>query len=307
MNKVLVSLLLTLGLTGVAQAAGDAEAGQGKVAVCGACHGADGNSPAPNFPKLAGQGERYLLKQLHDIKSGARPVVEMTGMLDNLSEQDMADIAAYFSSQKMSVGAADPKLVERGEALFRGGKLEEGMPSCIGCHSPNGAGLAAAGFPHLGGQHAQYVAKQLTDFREGNRTNDGDAMIMRAIAAKPDILLMDEPFSALDPLARASLQETVSLIHKKLGTTIVFVTHDMNEAAKLACRIGVMHQGRLVQVDTPQDIQNHPADDYVRSLFGAAQPENTISADKVINLYRRLDADGKARVREYWAQNRMDV
>ncbi|RRV25087.1 cytochrome c4 [Pseudomonas sp. o96-267] len=184
MNKVLVSLLLTLGLTGVAQAAGDAEAGQGKVAVCGACHGADGNSPAPNFPKLAGQGERYLLKQLHDIKSGNRQVVEMTGMLDNLSEQDMADIAAYFSSQKMSVGAADPKLVERGEALFRGGKLEEGMPSCIGCHSPNGAGLAAAGFPHLGGQHAQYVAKQLTDFREGNRTNDGDAMIMRAIAAK---------------------------------------------------------------------------------------------------------------------------
>lgn len=184
MNKVLVSLLLTLGLTGVAQAAGDAEAGQGKVAVCGACHGADGNSPAPNFPKLAGQGERYLLKQLHDIKSGDRPVVEMTGMLDNLSDQDMADIAAYFSSQKMSVGAADPKLVARGEALFRGGKLEEGMPACTGCHSPNGAGLDAAGYPQLGGQHAQYVAKQLTDFREGNRTNDGDAMIMRAIAAK---------------------------------------------------------------------------------------------------------------------------
>lgn len=184
MNKVLVSLLLTLGLTGVAQAAGDAEAGQGKVAVCGACHGADGNSPAPNFPKLAGQGERYLLKQLHDIKSGNRQVVEMTGMLDNLSDQDLADIAAYFASQKMSVGAADPKLVQRGEALFRGGKLEEGMPACTGCHSPDGAGLAAAGFPKLGGQHAQYVAKQLTDFREGNRTNDGDAMIMRAIAAK---------------------------------------------------------------------------------------------------------------------------
>ena len=184
MNKVLVSLLLTLGLTGVAQAAGDAEAGQGKVAVCGACHGADGNSPAPNFPKLAGQGERYLLKQLHDIKSGNRQVVEMTGMLDNLSDQDLEDIAAYFSSQKMSVGAADPKLVQRGEALFRGGKLEEGMPACTGCHSPNGACLAAAAFPHLGGQHAQYVAKQLTDFREGNRTNDGDSMIMRSIAAK---------------------------------------------------------------------------------------------------------------------------
>ncbi|GIZ10798.1 cytochrome c [Pseudomonas sp. NCCP-436] len=184
MNKVLVSLLLTLGLTGVAQAAGDAEAGQGKVAVCGACHGVDGNSPAPNFPKLAGQGERYLLKQMHDIKSGARPVIEMTGMLDSFSDQDLEDIAAYFASQKMSVGAANGDLVERGEALFRGGKLAEGMPACTGCHSPDGAGLAAAGYPKLGGQHAQYVAKQLTDFREGNRTNDGDTMIMRNIAAK---------------------------------------------------------------------------------------------------------------------------
>ena len=184
MNKVLVTLLLTLGITGLAQAAGDATAGQGKAAVCGACHGADGNSVAPNFPKLAGQGERYLLKQMSDIKAGNRTVVEMTGMLDNLSEQDLADIAAYFASQKMSVGAADPKLVARGEALFRGGKLKEGMPACTGCHSPNGAGLDAAGFPQLGGQHAGYVAKQLTDFREGNRTNDGDSLIMRSIAAK---------------------------------------------------------------------------------------------------------------------------
>ncbi|OHC61587.1 MAG: cytochrome C [Pseudomonadales bacterium RIFCSPLOWO2_02_FULL_63_210] len=184
MNKILVSLLLTLGITGLAQAAGDAAAGQGKVVVCGACHGADGNSAAPNFPKLAGQGERYLLKQLNDIKSGTRPVVEMTGLLDNLSDQDLADISAYYASQKMSVGAADPKLVARGEALFRGGKLNEGMPACTGCHSPDGAGLDAAGFPQLGGQHAGYLAKQLTDFREGNRTNDGDSMIMRGIAAK---------------------------------------------------------------------------------------------------------------------------
>jgi cytochrome c553 len=184
MNKVLVSLLLTLGITGLAQAAGDAAAGQGKVVMCGACHGADGNSAAPNFPKLAGQGERYLLKQLNDIKSGARPVVEMTGLLNHLSDQDLADISAYYASQNMSVGAADPKLVARGEALFRGGKLNEGMPACTGCHSPDGAGLDAAGFPQLGGQHAGYVAKQLTDFREGNRTNDGDSMIMRGIAAK---------------------------------------------------------------------------------------------------------------------------
>ncbi len=193
MNKVLVSLLLTLSITGMAHAAGDAAAGQGKAAVCGACHGADGNSPAPNFPKLAGQGERYLLKQLKDIKAGTSPtaepgtgrkVLEMTGLLEGFNDQDLADIAAYFSSQKIVIGAADPALVKQGEALFRGGKVADGMPACTGCHSPDGSGNFAAGFPHLGGQHAAYVAKQLTDFREGNRTNDGDTMIMRGIAAK---------------------------------------------------------------------------------------------------------------------------
>ncbi|MCF5666004.1 MULTISPECIES: c-type cytochrome [Pseudomonas fluorescens group] len=200
MNKLIVSLLLTLGITGAAVAAegplkGDATAGQAKAAVCGACHGPDGNSPAPNFPKLAGQGERYLTKQLHDIKDGKRTVLEMTGLLTNLSDQELADLAAYFASQKGSVGAADPKLVARGEKLFRGGDLEKGLPACTGCHSPNGAGIAAAGFPHLSGQHATYIAKQLTDFRkeEAGRANDGDAAIMRTIARK----LSDEDIAAV--------------------------------------------------------------------------------------------------------------
>ncbi|MGE8338747.1 c-type cytochrome [Pseudomonas laurylsulfatiphila] len=201
MKKLIVSLLLTVGISGIAHAAGeavqpgDAKAGQAKAAVCGACHGPDGNSMAPNFPKLAGQGERYLTKQLHDIKSGKRTVLEMTGLLTNLSDQDLADIAAYFASQKGSVGAADPKVVARGEALFRGGDLAKGMPACTGCHSPNGAGNAAAGFPHLGGQHAQYIAKQLTDFRkeDGGRTNDGDAKTMQTIAKK----LSDEDIAAV--------------------------------------------------------------------------------------------------------------
>ncbi|MGD8220156.1 c-type cytochrome [Pseudomonas thivervalensis] len=195
MNKLIVSLLLTLGISGVAHAAGNAAAGQAKAAVCGACHGPDGNSMAPNFPKLAGQGERYLTKQLKDIKDGKRVVLEMTGLLTNLSDQDLEDIAAYFASQKGSVGAADPKLVARGEALFRGGNLEKGLPACTGCHSPDGKGNAAAGFPQLGGQHAQYITKQLTDFRkeEGGRANDGDAMTMRTIARK----LSDEDIAAV--------------------------------------------------------------------------------------------------------------
>ncbi|MBF1286844.1 MAG: ABC transporter ATP-binding protein, partial [Neisseria sp.] len=173
------------------------------------------------------------------------------------------------------------------------------MPDILGWDKPKRTSRVNKLLELVGMPPETYLNRYPHELSGGEQQRIG---ILRAIAAKPDILLMDEPFSALDPLARASLQETVSLIHKKLGTTIVFVTHDMNEAAKLACRIGVMHQGRLVQVDTPQDIQNHPADDYVRSLFGAAQLENTASAEEVINLYRRLDADGKARVREHWAK-----
>jgi cytochrome c553 len=175
--------VLSLGVAGSAHALqGDAEAGQGKVATCGACHGADGNSAMPNFPKIAGQGERYLVKQLMDIKEGRRVVVEMTGLLDNSSPQDIADMAAFYASQTQTGGVANPELVERGEAIFRGGNLETGLPACTGCHSPTGLGNEPAGYPRLAGQHAAYTAKQLADFREGHRTNDGDAMIMQTIA-----------------------------------------------------------------------------------------------------------------------------
>ena len=153
MNKLLVSLVLSLGVAGSAYAQqGDAEAGQGKIAICTACHGADGNSMMPNWPSLASQGERYLLKQMIDIKAGTRVVPEMTGMLTNLDEQDMADIAAFYESQPLKGGAADAELAERGEAIYRGGDLKTGLPSCTGCHSPTGQGNEPAGYPHLAGQ-----------------------------------------------------------------------------------------------------------------------------------------------------------
>jgi cbb3-type cytochrome c oxidase subunit III len=197
MYKLFALLLLTLGVAGMALATdvpvGNAVAGQGKTALCGACHGPDGNSLVPGFPKLAGQGERYLLKQMQDIKGGKRVVIEMTGMLSSLGDQDLADIAAYYAAQKSSAGAADEKSVALGEALFRGGKLSDGVPACTGCHSPDGVGNAQAGFPHLGGQHADYIKKQLTAYRRGERSNDGETMVMRSIAAK----LSDQEIEAL--------------------------------------------------------------------------------------------------------------
>lgn len=191
MKKVAILFGLAIGWaqTGFAANAitGNAEAGKGNVVVCGACHGADGNSAAP-FPKLAGQGEKYLLKQLRDIRDGARPIATMVGQLDNKSDQQLADIAAYYASQSRTGGRTDPDLLALGGKIYRGGISERNVAACTACHSPTGAGNAPAGFPALAGQHAQYVADQLRAYRKGNddptgRTNGGDAKIMRTTAA----------------------------------------------------------------------------------------------------------------------------
>lgn len=173
-------------------AGGDAAAGQGKTAMCAGCHGADGNSMVSNFPKLAGQGEKYLIKQLQDIKSGRRPVAEMTGMLNAFSDEDLADISAFFASKTIQLSGAKEENLDRGEKIFRGGNMATGVPACTGCHSPAGQGNAPAGYPALGGQFAQYTAKQLRAFRTGAhdaenpaaRNNDGDARTMRGVAAQ---------------------------------------------------------------------------------------------------------------------------
>eukprot|EP00764_Aduncisulcus_paluster_P000861 gnl/Carplike_NY0171/11239_a16007_138.p1 GENE.gnl/Carplike_NY0171/11239_a16007_138~~gnl/Carplike_NY0171/11239_a16007_138.p1 ORF type:complete len:201 (-),score=31.63 gnl/Carplike_NY0171/11239_a16007_138:179-781(-) len=183
MNKLLISLLVSIGLTGVAHAAGDAAAGQAKTAVCAACHSADGNSVVGNFPKLAGQGEKYLLKQLNDIKSGTRMVPEMTGMLTNLSDQDLADIAAYFSSKKVQLGQAAADQVELGQKIWRAGVAEKGVAACTACHGPTGQGIDSAAYPSLSGQHAQYVESTLGKFAKSERDND-PASMMRDIAGK---------------------------------------------------------------------------------------------------------------------------
>ena len=175
MKKLFKSVLIVAGFalaTGVS-AAGDIEAGKNSSVMCAACHGADGNSVVPNFPKLAGQGEKYLLKQLHDVKAGDRVIVEMTGMLD-----------AYYASQTTTGGQAKKELVEVGETIYRGGNPATQVAACTACHGPSGKGIDLAVFPALSGQHADYIASQLKKFRSGERANDGDTRMMRSVAAR---------------------------------------------------------------------------------------------------------------------------
>ena len=206
MNKLLSSMVLAGAALASAPAfaAGDAAKGQALAAACAACHGQDGNSAMATFPKLAGLGEKYLTKQLLDIKSGVRPIVEMTGQLDSMSEQDMADIATYFSSKNTQLsGSKNTKVLVNagievdslalGQKIYRAGNAEVGIPACTGCHSPRGLGNAPAGYPRLGGQHADYITKQLQDFRAGKRVNDGEAKTMRSIAER----LSDAEIAAL--------------------------------------------------------------------------------------------------------------
>lgn len=190
----LASLVLAVSSIGAqAQTAGDAAAGERKSAVCAACHGADGNSELGSNPKLAGQNVRYLVKQMTDIKEGNRTVALMTGLLDNMSEQDLEDIAAYYAEQEHTIQGADPALVELGSSIYRGGIADLGVAACTACHGPSGDGVAQAGFPSISGQHAEYTATQLKAFRAGERTNDGDSAPMRTVSER----LTDREIEAL--------------------------------------------------------------------------------------------------------------
>ena len=124
------------------------------------------------------------MKQLHDIKSGARVVPLMTGLLDNSSEQDLQDMAAFYADQEKTLEGANPDLVELGESIYRSGIESLNVAACSACHSPTGQGNEQAGFPALGGQHAQYTVNQLKAFRSGSRANDGNAMPMRIVAER---------------------------------------------------------------------------------------------------------------------------
>ena len=181
-NIIQILFVLTLfSLTGLVHA-GDPDEGKIKTTSCVACHGEHGNSVAGGFPNLGGQGKAYLLKQLKDIQDGTRPIPTMTGMLDGMSEEDLADIAAFYSIQDRAKGAADPDLVQLGESIYRFGIPRKNIAACTACHAPTGAGNDLAKFPSVAGQWPEYIIQQLKAFQSGVRHNDGDGKMMRTTA-----------------------------------------------------------------------------------------------------------------------------
>lgn len=186
MKKVLMLVLTGLAVSVTASVwaeGGNADAGKTKSATCAACHGMDGNSVNPEWPKLAGQHESYIIKQLMNFKNDERVNATMAPMAKPLSDADMADLAAYFASQATKPGEADKSKVTLGEQVYKGGNNASGVAACAACHGPTGAGNPAANFPALNGQQTTYVKNQLNAFRKGERANDAGKM-MRNVAAK---------------------------------------------------------------------------------------------------------------------------
>ena len=187
---VMFALFSMIGFTSIANAndakkMGDVEKGKALSASCAACHGADGNSTNPEWPKLAGQGEAYLIKQLTEYRSGKRKNAVMNGMAAGIkSDEDVTHIAAYYASIKTTTGkASKQELIVEGEAIYRGGIVESGVAACAACHGPTGSGNPAAKFPKVSSQHAKYSVMQLQMFKSGERNNDTGKM-MRNMAKK---------------------------------------------------------------------------------------------------------------------------
>ena len=185
-------------LTSPAFAEGDPAAGQARAAVCAACHGINGNSINPEWPSLAGQGAAYMVAQLEQFQSGERENALMTPQALTLSEQDMLDVSAYYAAQTPTLGVAqaDPKILNFGELIYRGGILERNIPSCIACHGPNGVGNEPAQFPRIAGQKAAYLISRLKYFRrsfEAHKVHTRQNPIINEIAAK----LTDEEIEAV--------------------------------------------------------------------------------------------------------------
>ncbi|WP_432742646.1 c-type cytochrome [Methylobacter sp. G7] len=203
-----ISLVLT-SVTSILHAEGNINAGKQKTTTCTSCHGDNGNSIMPTFPKLAQQHASYLQQQLHAFKDGSRNDPMMSAVALALTDEDIADISAYYAAQKISENAlpvlnADDEdekptankdiqtLIAQGSDLYRNGDLPREVSACIACHGPFGEGNKPASFPALKSQHADYLIKALTDFKSGSRGNNPESM-MHMIAKK----MTDEEIKAV--------------------------------------------------------------------------------------------------------------
>lgn len=177
-------LVAAVGTSAATQATGNKEQGQAKAATCVACHGVDGNSVNPEWPSVAGQHYGYLVRHLKAFRSGERQNVLMSPMAMALTDQDIEDLAAYFSAQTLRpTGETEPSKLALGQRLYRGGDTARGITACSGCHGPAGTGNPGAGYAAIKGQHATYAAAQLRAYRSGERKTDPNQM-MRSVAAK---------------------------------------------------------------------------------------------------------------------------
>ena len=194
MKKLILAGVATFFLMSGSAIAGDAAAGKAKSAACGGCHGFDVNSPIPAYPKLAGQNEAYIVKQVKDFKANTdRQNPIMFGMVAALSDEDAADIGAYFQAQSLKEAAvSDAGKHAAGRDIYKGGDLQKGIPACQACHGPKGSGTAGIGYPQIGGQYVEYTLAQLKAFKDGSRKND-DKMLMRSIVEK----MSDEDMAAV--------------------------------------------------------------------------------------------------------------
>jgi cytochrome c553 len=190
---VLTVCLLSGPVAALAQDAGDAAAGATKAATCTACHGLNGNSVNPEWPVLAGQNAAYLSDQITRFRDGKRANVLMQPMVAALTNQDIADLAAYYSEQTPAGNEADPSYWKAGEKLFRGGDTKRGIPACLACHGPVGRGNPAAGYPALHTQHSVYTVKQLNDYAsqaryekdaKGHSQGGANSVMMNTIASR---------------------------------------------------------------------------------------------------------------------------
>jgi cytochrome c553 len=170
--RLFAVVMVSVVLAPAALARGNAEAGAGKAAVCAACHGANGNSVNPEWPNLAGQNTRYVAEQLKLFRAGHRNNAVMYPLAMALTDEDIADLSAYYASLTPTGLEADPATYKAGEALYRGGDRARNIPSCTSCHGPAGLGNSAAGYPALRAQHATYTMQQLADYSSGQRYLD---------------------------------------------------------------------------------------------------------------------------------------